>query len=61
MPPMPKPLVVYERCKKLGLPLVSGGVLDQPYVWLQQIAVIDEQEMLFRLLEKRSKGNPNAP
>lgn len=56
-PVKPKSLVEYERCKDLGLPLVEGGVLDQPYIWLQEIAIIIEQKQLFELLAKRQQQN----
>lgn len=60
IPQRPKSLVEYERCKALGLPLAEGGVLNQPYIWLQEIAVIIEQETLFEMLRKRSRGTPEA-
>lgn len=55
VPPKPPALVQYERCQALGIPLVAGGVIDQPYEWLQEIAVIIEQKTLFELLEKRQR------
>lgn len=61
IPPKPKPLVEYERCQALGLPLVEGGVVGQPYIWLQEIAVIIEQKELFELLEKRQIQQSEAP
>ena len=57
MPPKPKPLIEYERCQALGLPLTEGSVMNQPYIWLQQIAVIIDQEMLFKLLEEQQRSN----
>lgn len=61
MPPKPKPLVEYERCKELGLPLVAGGISDQPYIWLQEVAVIIEQQTLFRLIEESQRERSGAP
>lgn len=58
LPPKPQALVYYETCKALGLPLVDCGVMGQPYIWLQEIAVITEQEMLFKLLEQRQQNMP---
>lgn len=55
IPPKPKTLVEYERCQELGLPLVAGGIKGQPYIWLQEIAVIIEQKQLFELMEKRQR------
>lgn len=61
MPPKPQALTWYERCKVLGIPLVSGGVSDQPYIWLQELAVVIEQKTFFELLEKRQSQEENAP
>lgn len=62
MPPRPKALVIYEQCQELGLPLVSGGVVEQPYIWLQEVATIVEQRTLFEILEKRNQQmQANAP
>ena len=61
MPPKPKAFVQYERCKTLGIPLVEGGVMNQPYLWLQELAVIIEEETLFIFLEKQSGMTSGAP
>ena len=55
MPPKPEALVTYEKCKALGIPLVEGGVMNQPYIWLQELAVVIDQETLFDLIEKRQQ------
>lgn len=55
MPPKPKALAVYEKCETLGLPLLSGGVMNQPFIWLQELAVIIETKTLFEVLEKRNQ------
>lgn len=57
LPPKPEALIRYEQCQALGLPLVSGGVIDQPYLWLQELAVVIEQDNLFRILEARNKAD----
>lgn len=61
MPPKPKALITYEQCLDLGLPLADGGVLNQPYIWLQEVATIIEQKTLFEILEKRQQEQSNAP
>lgn len=52
IPPKPKPvpLQLYEMTKELGVPLVDGGVLDQPHIWLLMIGVIRSRESLWRTL-----------
>ena len=58
MPSKPQALLEYQRCKALGIPLVSGGVRDQPHVWLQELAVILNQEELWtKILEQRPDSN----
>jgi len=36
-------MTLYERCRSTGLPLVAGGVLDQPHIWLLEWSVIEQQ------------------
>jgi len=48
IPKKPAALVFYEQTKELGLPLVEGGILDQPHIWLEQYAVCMQREQLWR-------------
>jgi len=61
VPKKPDALVMHEKCKALGIPLVEGGVMNQPYIWLQELAVIIEQETLFALLEQKQREQSGAP
>lgn len=38
--PIPESLVRYLQRKEIGIPYVDGGVLDQPYIWMQEDGVI---------------------
>jgi len=42
-PEKPEAMTLYERCRSTGLPLVAGGVLDQPHIWLLEWSVIEQQ------------------
>jgi hypothetical protein len=46
IPEKPEALVLYKRCKSTGLPLVEGGVSDQPHIWLEELSVIVSVEEL---------------
>ena len=35
-------LVTYEMCIKQRLPLVAGGLMDQPHFWLLEQEVIEQ-------------------
>lgn len=52
MPKKPDVLVAYERCQELNLPMTSGGVMNQPHIWLQEIAVAIDEKSRFEFLEK---------
>jgi hypothetical protein len=46
-PKKPDVLVIYEMCVKQRLPLVAGGLMDQPHFWLLEQEVIEQTlEML---------------
>ena len=51
-PEKPEALVLWHQCQATGLPLVEGGLLDQPHIWLQEVAVIINTEALFRRLSE---------
>ena len=51
-PDKPEALVLWHQCQATGLPLVEGGLLDQPHIWLQEVAVIINTEALFRRLSE---------
>jgi len=36
----PKALTRYEQIQELHIPYVDGGLMDQPYLWMQQHGVI---------------------
>jgi len=38
--PKPAALVRYEQARDLGIPYVNGGLVDQPYIWMQEHGVI---------------------
>ncbi len=61
MKPKAKPisLIFYEMTVELGIPLVDGGIMDQPYIWLQMIGVIKHRESLWRTLTENAKSPPN--
>jgi len=51
----PVELIKYEQMKSTGLPLLAGGIQDQPHIWLLQIRVIENVVEVFRQLEEASR------
>lgn len=51
VPEKPEALVLWEECQALELPLVSGGLIDQPHIWLEEVHVVIEITDLFPSLK----------
>ena len=50
----PLALIRYEQCKSLGVPLVQGGLVDQPYIWLMEWAIIEQVKTVFDTIDTRN-------
>lgn len=44
----PEALIYWQQCQALNTNLCSGGLLDQPFIWLMEVAVIREVEISMR-------------
>jgi hypothetical protein len=51
----PIALIYLEQIQMLGIPLVEGGVLDQPYIFMQEMAVCAEVVAIYAAQEKANK------
>lgn len=55
----PEALKLWQQCQALGLPIVAGGLMDQPYIWLMEIAIVREVEIVMQnqvVPEKKDAG-----
>jgi hypothetical protein len=57
VPYKPEKLKVYEATKESGLPLVSGGLMDQPYIWIAIFEVVNQEITLHDALDNASSAN----
>jgi hypothetical protein len=53
----PKALEYYEQIEEFGIPLVAGGVFDQPHIFMMQYRVCQRIKDLF---ESQWKQNPTG-
>ena len=51
----PVPLIFYEQQRDLKIPLVSGGVYDQPHIWLEQYITCQQREQLWMRIITNAK------
>jgi len=58
IPDKPEALLLLQKCRAIGVPLVEGGLIDQPFIWLQEVAVVTEVTQLFEMLEKAKNQPP---
>jgi hypothetical protein len=56
MPDKPEALEKLEQCEALGIPLVSGGVMDQPHIWLMEVGVVVKMRATFAMIEAASQA-----
>lgn len=52
----PEALVRYEQCKDMGIPLIQGGVMDQPHIWLKEWAICAQETQVFESLRRASNA-----
>jgi len=57
VPDKPTALVYAQQCVQLGLPLIDGAVLDQPYIWMMEYKICLDTEALFEAIRKTSEGD----
>jgi hypothetical protein len=50
-------MVLYEQCRDMGIPLVTGGLMDQPHIWLLEASVVKQET---ELLESLFAGKTDA-
>jgi hypothetical protein len=48
----PEALIRYEMSKELGIPYVDGGLMDQPFVWIEEHGVIARFLQEWDIVEK---------
>lgn len=54
-PPIkPGALSLLELCQSQGLPLVAGGLVDQPYIWLLQCDILQQEIELQRAVQRNT-------
>jgi hypothetical protein len=58
MPEKPDALVLYEQVREMGIPLVIGGIRDQPHIWMMEYRVCDTEVNIWNAIQA-SQNNPN--
>ncbi len=53
VPDKPEALKVLEQCESLDIPLVAGGLMDQPHIWLLEVGRVKKFRDTFELLDIR--------
>ena len=65
VPEKPEALILYDQIKEFGVPLVSGGVLEQPWIFMQEYKIVDNIVKQMQLIEAvnaaaQRKAGPGA-
>ena len=59
-PVKPEALIYTEQMDTLGIPLVAGGVLDQPYIFMQEYKVCKNFMLMQEILARSQEANQNV-
>jgi hypothetical protein len=54
----PDELKKYEQMKALGIPVLAGGVQDQPHIWLEMVGVIENMLKIVALTQQSTSAQP---
>lgn len=54
IPEKPEALVLYHQCRTLGIQIVDGGLINQPHIWLQEVALVSNIEALYESLRQKA-------
>ncbi len=57
LPRKPQALINYELVKKSPIPLIAGGIMDQPYIWSLQFEVIEAEVNLHETIKRVAAQN----
>ena len=52
IPQKPEAMILYEQIQELGIPLVEGGVLDQPFIFMQEYRIVGLMIQQMKLVEQ---------
>lgn len=51
----PKELELYEQMKEFKIPLATGGILEQPHIWVLQYKICQRIADLFEAQQEKAK------
>jgi hypothetical protein len=58
--PKPEALIRYEMAESLRMPYVDGGLMDQPWIWVQEHAVVEQLLLQWKLVQSNIQQKPKA-
>lgn len=61
MPKKPQALLMFDQCKAMGIPLIDGGLQDQPHIWLLEYAICQQERELNSIHQKAKNESTNSP
>lgn len=57
---MPDAMYLYEQCVSMKMPLLDGGILDQPVIWLLEWNAVHIQKTIMESLPSLSGDTNNG-
>jgi hypothetical protein len=60
VPEPPEALLYFKMCKEMRIPLVAGGVMDQPHIWLMEYAICENKSVFYENQNRASQEVPSV-
>lgn len=57
VPEKPEILAYYDQIRELNTLLLAGGLLDQPYIFMQEISVVIRAKKHFNAIQKAQQSD----
>lgn len=57
LPPKPPELILYEQTTRMGVQVCAGGIIDQPYIWMEQWAVCDIKSRVWEATKPKPRSD----
>ena len=57
LPSKPEALILYEQIKEFGVPVVHGGIMDQPWIFMQEYKIVDNVVKQMEITERMNAAN----
>jgi len=53
-------MILHDQIKEFGIPLIDGGVLDQPFIFMQEYRIVSNMIIEMEIIDSSNVGASSA-